>query len=60
MRNYDDTQLTPYQRDQRIVELRKRGLSYRAIGRAVGLDGSSVLRALRRLAAGGTGTRPQS
>jgi IS30 family transposase len=59
MRNYDSTQLTPYQRDQRIIDLRKRGLSYRAIGRQVGLDGSSVLRALRRLEAGGPGTRPQ-
>jgi hypothetical protein len=60
MQNYDATQLTPYQRDQTIVALRKRGLSYRAIGQQVGLDASSVLRALRRLAAGGPGTRPQS
>jgi hypothetical protein len=49
--------LTPYQRDKAIVDLRKRGYSYRAIGRAVGLDASSVLRAWRRLQAGGKGTR---
>jgi hypothetical protein len=57
MPHYDG--LSPYQRDQRIIALRKQGLSYRAIGRQVGLDGSSVLRALRRLQAGGRGTRAQ-
>jgi IS30 family transposase len=57
---YDDpSQLTPYHRDQMIVELRKRGLTYRAIGKQVGMDGSAVYRALQRLQAGGPGTRPQ-
>ena len=42
-----------------IVELRKRGYTYRAIGKAVGMDGSAVMRALRRLQAGGKGTRPR-
>jgi IS30 family transposase len=54
---YDQTHLTAPQRDKTIVELRKRGYSYRAIGRQVGMDASGVLRALRRLEAGGAGTR---
>jgi len=41
--------LTPFERDRAIVELRKRGYTYRAIGKAVGMDGSAVMRALRRL-----------
>jgi len=51
--------LTPFERDRAIVELRKRGYTYRAIGKAVGMDGSAVMRALRRLQAGGKGTRPR-
>jgi hypothetical protein len=51
--------VTPYQRDRMIVELRQLGYSYKRIGRAVGMDASSVMRALRRLQAGGPGTRPQ-
>jgi hypothetical protein len=57
MRNYSDTQMTPYLVDQTILELRKRGYSYRAIGRAVSMSPSSVHAAYRRLAAGGPGTR---
>ena len=49
--------LTPYQRDRMIVALRRRGHTYRAIGKQVGMDGSAVMRALRRLQAGGPGTR---
>jgi hypothetical protein len=58
MPHYSDSQLTAYQRDKMIVDLRKRGYTYRAIGKAVGLDASAVLRAWRRLEAGGPGTRP--
>jgi hypothetical protein len=58
MRYYDDPQLTPYLCDQKIVELRQRGYTYRAIGRVVGMNASSVMRAWRRLQAGGPGTRP--
>ena len=57
MAYHDQPQLTPYQRDQKIIELRQRGHTYRAIGRAVGMDASSVCRAWHRLQAGGTGTR---
>jgi hypothetical protein len=59
MRYYDQTHPTPAETDKTIIDLRKRGWSYRGIGRVVGLDASSVLRALRRLAAGGPGTRPR-
>jgi hypothetical protein len=54
---YPEIHLTPYQRDQKILELRRAGYTYRAIGRAVGMDASSVCRAWRRLQAGGSGTR---
>jgi len=54
---YDDTHQTAPQRDKTILELRKRGYSYRAIGKAVGMDGSGVLRSLRRIEAGGPGTK---
>jgi hypothetical protein len=59
MRYRDDTHLTPAQRDRTIIDLRKRGLSYRAIGKQVGMDGSAVMRAWRRLEAGGPGTKPR-
>lgn len=38
------------QRDARIIELRKTGLGYIAIGKAVGLSDSGVMRILRRIA----------
>jgi hypothetical protein len=59
MAYYDKIRLTPYQRDRMIVELRRRGYTYRAIGKAVGMSASSVLYAWRRLQAGGPGTRPR-
>jgi hypothetical protein len=49
--------LTPYLRDRKILELRKRGLSYRAIAKHVDMTANGVMHALRRLAAGGPGTR---
>jgi hypothetical protein len=58
MRHYSDTHLSPYQCDQLIVELRQRGPSYRAIGRQVHMSANGVMHALRRLQAGGQGTRP--
>jgi hypothetical protein len=57
MRYYDQIQLTPYQRDKMIVDLRRRGLSYRAIGKRVGMSANGVMLAWRRLQAGGAGTR---
>jgi hypothetical protein len=56
-RYYSDTGLTGPQCDQKILELRKRGLSYRAIGRQVFMSANGVMLALRRLEAGGQGTR---
>jgi hypothetical protein len=56
---YDETGLTPVERDKAIVELRKRGYTYKQIGKVVGMDPSGVMRAWRRLQAGGPGTRPQ-
>jgi hypothetical protein len=46
--------------DKKIIELRQRGYSYRAIGRVVGMSANGVMLALRRLQAGGPGTRPHS
>jgi hypothetical protein len=57
MAYYSDVQLTPFQRDELITSLRKRGYSYRAIGRAVGMSANGVMQAWRRLEAGGAGTR---
>jgi hypothetical protein len=57
---YSDIDLTPYQRDKLIVELRQRGLSYRAIGRQVHMSANGVMLALRRVQAGGTGTRART
>jgi hypothetical protein len=59
MRDYHDTHLTPYERDQMIIKLRKRGHTYRAIGKAVGMSANGVMLAWRRLQAGGQGTRPR-
>jgi hypothetical protein len=57
MRYYSDTHLTAQQTDQKILELRQAGLSYRAIGRQVFMSPNGVMCALRRLQAGGPGTR---
>ena len=55
----DDIRLTAAQRDKTIIELVQRGYTYRFIGQAVGMDASEVMRAWRRLQAGGNGTRPR-
>jgi hypothetical protein len=52
---YEDTGLTPFQRDELIVALRRRGFTYRAIARRVGMSPVGVLRALRRIGAGRQG-----
>jgi hypothetical protein len=57
MAYYNKIHLTPFERDRAILELRKRGHTYRAIGKAVGMDASGVMRAWRRLQAGRPGTR---
>ena len=58
MRNWaSDVQMTPFVRDEMILDLRRKGHTYREIGRAVGMSPSSVLQAWRRLQAGGPGTR---
>ena len=60
MRNWaSDVQMTPFVRDEMILDLRRKGHTYREIGRAVGMNASSVYRAWRRLQAGGQGTRPR-
>jgi hypothetical protein len=56
MRYYDDTHLTPYQTDKLILELRQRGLSYRAIGRQVHMSANGVMYRLRCIQAGRSGT----
>jgi transposase len=40
-------------RDRRIRELRLRGLSYREIGKQVGMSANGVMHSLRRMQAGG-------
>jgi hypothetical protein len=58
MRNWaSDVQMTPFVRDEMILDLRRKGHTYREIGRAVGMAPSAVHAAYRRLAAGGPGTR---
>jgi hypothetical protein len=52
---YEDTGLTPYQRDQLIVQLRRRGYSYRQIAPRVGMSPGGVLRALQRIDEGRQG-----
>jgi DNA-binding CsgD family transcriptional regulator len=52
---YEDTGLTPYQRDELILKLRRRGYTYRAIARQVGMSPGGVLRALRRIGEGRPG-----
>jgi IS30 family transposase len=47
---YDATGLTAPQRDELIVRLRRKGYTYRKIGRAVGMSPQGVLQALRRMA----------
>jgi DNA-directed RNA polymerase specialized sigma24 family protein len=47
--------LPPQVRDEMIVQLRGRGLTYAAIARRVGMDESGVRRALQRIRDGGFG-----
>jgi hypothetical protein len=56
---YDDTHLTSWQRDKMMVELRRRGFSYRAIAERVGMSPSGVLLALRRIGQGRPGAAPR-
>ena len=53
----NEVQLSPARRDKMILELRKRGYTYRAIAKHVGMSPNGVMHAWRRLAAGGKGTR---
>jgi hypothetical protein len=46
-------------RDRMIIDLRKRGKSYRAIGKAVGLTESGVRYALIRISEGRGGRAPR-
>jgi DNA-binding CsgD family transcriptional regulator len=55
MSYYDDTGLTPYQRDQLIVALRRRGYTFRQIAPRVGMSPGGVLKALRRIGEGRLG-----
>jgi hypothetical protein len=55
MTYYDDTGLTRYQRDKMIVDLRRRGWTYRQIAPRVGMSPGGVLRALRRIGEGREG-----
>jgi transposase-like protein len=52
---YEDTGLTPFQRDELIMQLCRRGYTYRAIARQVGMSPNGVLQALRRIGEGRLG-----
>jgi hypothetical protein len=52
MSYYDATGLTPLQRDELIVAMRRRGFTYRVIARRVGMSPGGVLRALQRIGEG--------
>jgi DNA-directed RNA polymerase specialized sigma24 family protein len=56
---YDEHLQTAPERDQTIVELRRRGLSYRAIGKHVGMSANGVMTSLRRIEAGRPGRDPR-
>ena len=60
MRYYDQTPMTAPERDEKIVELRKRGMSYRQIGKIVGLSGAGVMYALERMSEGRPGRDPRA
>jgi hypothetical protein len=49
---WDETHQTAYQRDTMIIELRRRGLSYRQISRRVHMSANGVMTSLRRIQAG--------
>jgi hypothetical protein len=52
---YERTGLTPYQRDELIVALRRRGYTYRQIAGRVGMSPNGVMQALRRIGEGRRG-----
>ena len=52
---YEDTGLTAMQRDDMIVDLRRRGFTYRQIAPRVGMSAGGVLRALQRIGEGRRG-----
>ena len=52
---YEDTGLTAMRRDDMIVDLRRRGFTYRQIAPRVGMSPAGVLRALRRIGEGRPG-----
>jgi hypothetical protein len=56
---YDAHRQTAFQRDQTILALRRRGYSYRAIGKAVGMTANGVMTSLRRIQAGRPGRDPR-
>jgi DNA-directed RNA polymerase specialized sigma24 family protein len=47
--------MTADERDQKVVELKALGRSYREIGAATGLSANGVMHALRRIAEGRPG-----
>jgi transposase len=47
-------------RDKRIMELRLRGMSYRDIGKRVGMSANGVMHSLRRMQTGRPGLDPRA
>jgi DNA-directed RNA polymerase specialized sigma24 family protein len=47
------------ERDKLIMELRLRGMPYRAIGKRVGMSANGVMHALRRMQEGKPGRAPR-
>jgi hypothetical protein len=56
---WDETHQNAPQRDQTIIELRKRGYSYRAIGKHVHMSANGVMHSLRHIQAGRPGRDPR-
>jgi DNA-directed RNA polymerase specialized sigma24 family protein len=52
---HSDINMTADERDQKVVELKALGRSYREIGAATGLSANGVMHALRRIAEGRPG-----
>jgi hypothetical protein len=48
-------EMSAMQRDEKILEMRRRGYSYRAIGKAVGMSPNGVMHSLRRISEGRPG-----
>jgi transposase len=47
-------------RDKKIMELRGRGMSYRDIGKQVGMSANGVMHSLRRMREGRAGKDPRA